>query len=114
VAVLTNRRTVAFAPPDGRANLSIAWGLHGTFALFSYSEPSSGGKTGSLYLANASTGTLRLLTSVTRGILHPLLEPLGGGVMFAQADGTWTFVSLKPPYRKTVAPIRAFPYDWGL
>ncbi len=118
VAVLTNRHTVAFAPKDGRPNLSLAWGLHGQFVLFSYSNPPSGGEYGSLYLGDASTGSLRLLTQVIRGNLQgnlqPLVEPLGAWVMFPQADGTWRFVSLKPPYRETVLRISGLPFDWGL
>jgi hypothetical protein len=118
VAVLTNRHPVAFAPKDGRPNLSVAWGLHGQLVLFSYSNPPSGGEYGSLYLGNASTGSLRLLTQVTRGNLQgnlePLVEPFGAWVMFAQADGTWRFISLKPPYRETVLRIRGLPFDWGL
>src|SRR5205823_13030973 len=85
VAVLTNRHTVAFAPKDGRRNLSVAWGLDGQFVLFSYSVPSSGGEYGSLYLGDASTGSLRLLTRVSRGILDPLVEPLGAWTMFMQS-----------------------------
>jgi hypothetical protein len=118
VAVLTDRRTVAFATKDGHPNLSLAWGLRGQFVLFSYSNPSSGGEYGALYLGDASTGSLRLLTQVTRGNLQgnlqPLVEPLGAWVMLPQADGTWMFVSLKPPYRATVVRIPGLPFDWGL
>jgi hypothetical protein len=105
---------VAFAPKDGRLNLSVAWGLHGQFVLFSYSVPSSGGEYGSLYLGDASTGSLRLLTRVNRGVLDPLVEPLGAWTMFMQSDGTWRFVSLRPPYREKAVRIKAFPFDWGL
>jgi hypothetical protein len=118
VAVLTNRHTVAFAVKDGRPNQSLAWGLHGQFVLFSYSNPSSGGEYGPLYLGDASSRSLRLLTQVIRGNLQgnfqPLVEPLGAMVMFPQADGTWRFISLKPPYRETVVRIRGLPFDWGL
>jgi hypothetical protein len=118
VAILTNRQTVAFALKDGNPNQSLAWGLHGRFVLFSYANPSSGGENGSLYLGNASTGSLRLLTLITRanlqGDLEPLVEPFGAFAMFPRADGTWMFISLKPPYRETVVRIRGLPFDWGL
>ena len=114
VAILTNRHTVAFAPNDGRPNVSIAWGLHGQFVLFSYSSPRSGGEYGSLYLGEASTGKLRRLATVNRGILDPLVEPLGAWTMFMESDGTWRFVSLRPPYREKVVQIKALPFDWGL
>jgi hypothetical protein len=114
IAVITNRHTVAFAPKDGRPNLSIAWGLHGQFVLLSYSTPGSGGEYGSLYLGDASTGSLRRLATVNRGILDPLVEPLGAWAMFMQSDGTWRFVSLRPPYRVKVVHIKAFAFDWGL
>ena len=117
VAILTNRQTVAFAPQDGHPNLSLAWGLHGQFVLFSYSNPPTGGASGSLYLGNVSTGGLRQLTQVTGGNLQrdyiPLVEPFGAWVMFPQADGTWRFISLKPPYREKVLRIHGLPFDWG-
>jgi hypothetical protein len=58
------------------------------------------------------------LTQVTRGNLQgnaqPLVEPLGAWVMFPQADGTWRFISLSPPFRETIVRILGLPFDWGL
>lgn len=115
IVVLRNDGAVGFATRDGRPNLSFTSGAGGRFMLLSYVEPRTGGKTGALYLGNASTGELRHVVDVNHLTGGPLFSPAGSVFMFYEAGGPWEFVAIPGGSQAVmVSRFDGYPLDWGL